>query len=278
MPSIAERQLRIALLIDADNAPAEKIDEILTELSTLGEINVRRAYGNWTKSGLVGWQNRLLEFAILPMQQFDYSKHKNATDMAMTVDAMELLYNDKPDAFGIVSSDADFTPLVMHLRSKGAAVYGFGAQQTPKPFVNACSRFLYLESLMSEDEVIAATEAAAAAPQVEKTSTATTTTTAAAPAQPAPATERLRVSGSRLRQDTRLMTLLRNAVQASQDESGWARVGAVGQQIGNKTSFDSRNYGYATLTKLLNATQAFELRDEGTSRVSVRDKRAADAA
>ena len=276
MPSIAERQLRIALLIDADNAPAEKIDEILTELSTLGEINVRRAYGNWTKSGLVGWQNRLLEFAILPMQQFDYSKHKNATDMAMTVDAMELLYNDKPDAFGIVSSDADFTPLVMHLRSKGAAVYGFGAQQTPKPFVNACSRFLYLESLMSDDEVIAATEAAAAAPQAEKAST--TTTAAAAPAHPAPATERLRVSGSRLRQDTRLMTLLRNAVQASQDESGWARVGAVGQQIGNKTSFDSRNYGYATLTKLLTATQAFELRDEGTSRVSVRDKRAADAA
>lgn len=275
MPSIAERQLRIALLIDADNAPAEKIDEILTELSTLGEINVRRAYGNWTKSGLVGWQNRLLEFAILPMQQFDYSKHKNATDMAMTVDAMELLYNDKPDAFGIVSSDADFTPLVMHLRSKGAAVYGFGAQQTPKPFVNACSRFLYLESLMSDDEVIAATEAAAAAPQAGK---ASPTTAAAAPAQPAPATERLRVSGSRLRQDTRLMTLLRNAVQASQDESGWARVGAVGQQIGNKTSFDSRNYGYATLTKLLNATQAFELRDEGTSRVSVRDKRAADAA
>lgn len=276
MPSIAERQLRIALLIDADNAPAEKIDEILTELSTLGEINVRRAYGNWTKSGLVGWQNRLLEFAILPMQQFDYSKHKNATDMAMTVDAMELLYNDKPDAFGIVSSDADFTPLVMHLRSKGAAVYGFGAQQTPKPFVNACSRFLYLESLMSDDEVIAATEAAAVAPQAEKAST--TTTAASAPAHPAPATERLRVSGSRLRQDTRLMTLLRNAVQASQDESGWARVGAVGQQIGNKTSFDSRNYGYATLTKLLNATQAFELRDEGTSRVSVRDKRAADAA
>ena len=276
MPSIAERQLRIALLIDADNAPAEKIDEILTELSTLGEINVRRAYGNWTKSGLAGWQNRLLEFAILPMQQFDYSKHKNATDMAMTVDAMELLYNDKPDAFGIVSSDADFTPLVMHLRSKGAAVYGFGAQQTPKPFVNACSRFLYLESLMSDDEVIAATEAAAAAPQAEKA--LTTTTASAAPAHPAPATERLRVSGSRLRQDTRLMTLLRNAVQASQDESGWARVGAVGQQIGNKTSFDSRNYGYATLTKLLNATQAFELRDEGTSRVSVRDKRAADAA
>ncbi|MBF5004111.1 NYN domain-containing protein [Diaphorobacter caeni] len=279
MPSsIAERQLRIALLIDADNAPAEKIDEILTELSTLGEINVRRAYGNWTKSGLTSWQNRLLEFAILPIQQFDYSKRKNATDMAMTVDAMDLLYNDRPDAFGIVSSDADFTPLVMHLRSKGAAVYGFGAQQTPKPFVNACSRFLYLESLVSEVDVIAATEAAAATESVSAQEKAVPTTAPAAAAAPAAPTEqRLRIPGPQLRQDTRLMTLLRFAVEASQDESGWARVGAVGQQIGNKTSFDSRNYGYASLTKLLAATQAFELRDEGTSRVSVRDKRAARA-
>lgn len=274
-----ERQLRIALLIDADNAPAEKIDEILTELSTLGEINVRRAYGNWTKSGLTSWQNRLLEFAILPMQQFDYSKRKNATDMAMTVDAMELLYNDKPDAFGIVSSDADFTPLVMHLRSKGAAVYGFGAQQTPKPFVNACSRFLYLESLVGDEEAVA---------QMDVTAIGTATSSgkpedaagkpedpADKAAAPAPAPVRLRVAGPQLRGDSRLMNLLRFAVQASQDESGWAKVGAVGQQIGNKTSFDARNYGYATLTKLLAATQAFELRDEGTSRVSVRDKKAA---
>ena len=140
-------QPRIALLIDADNAPAEKIDEILTELSTFGVIDIRRVYGNWTKHALIGWQNKLLEHALRPMQQFDYSKHKNATDMAMTVDAMELLYSERPDAFGIVSSDADFTPLVMHLRSKGTVVYGFGAQQTPKPFVNACSRFLYLEAL-----------------------------------------------------------------------------------------------------------------------------------
>jgi uncharacterized protein (TIGR00288 family) len=125
-------QPRIALLIDADNAPAEMIDEILTELSTFGLINIRRAYGNWTKAGLHGWQSKLLEYAVRPMQQFDYSKGKNATDMAMTVDAMELLYTEKPDAFGIVSSDADFTPLVMHLRAKGAAVYGFGAEQTPR--------------------------------------------------------------------------------------------------------------------------------------------------
>ncbi len=262
MPS--ERQPRIALLIDADNAPAEKIDEILTELSTLGEINIRRAYGNWTKSALNGWQQRLLEFGVRPMQQFDYSKRKNATDMAMTVDAMELLYTEHPDAFGIVSSDADFTPLVMHLRSKGAAVYGFGAAQTPLPFVNACSRFLYLESLTGDGEAEPVDAAAAVAPGP-----------AQAASEGAGGRATLRVPTAQLRQDTRLLNLLRDAVQASADEAGWARVGAVGTQIGNKTSFDARNYGYGSLTKLMAATQAFEMRDEGTSRVAVRDKRGA---
>ena len=138
-------EARIALLIDADNSPASKIDVILTELSTFGVTNVRRAYGNWKKSELRGWEEKLHEHAIRPMQQFDYSKGKNATDMAMTVDAMELLYTEKPDAFGIVSSDADFTPLVMHLRAKGAALYGFGAEHTPRAFVNACSRFMYFD-------------------------------------------------------------------------------------------------------------------------------------
>ena len=272
--STPERQLRIALLIDADNAPAEKIDEILTELSTLGEINVRRAYGNWTKSGLGGWQDRLLEFAIRPIQQFDYSKRKNATDMAMTVDAMELLYAERPDAFGIVSSDADFTPLVMHLRAKGSAVYGFGAAQTPKPFVNACSRFLYLESLVSDEEAEAAAASANAKAEPARVAAPGKAEDVPAPGVPqSPAT--LRVPTAQLRQDARLMTLLRFAVHASQDEAGWARVGAVGTQIGNKTSFDARNYGYASLSKLLAATQAFEFRDEGTSRVAVRDKRAA---
>src|SRR5690606_10857610 len=147
-------RLRVARLLAAVTPPAEMIDEILTELSTFGVINTRRAYGNWTKSGLHGWQNKLLEYAIRPMQQFDYSKGKNATDMAMTVDAMELLYTEEPDAFGIVSSDADFTPLVMHLRAKGAAVYGFGAGRTPRPFVNACSRCLYCDASLERGDGI----------------------------------------------------------------------------------------------------------------------------
>lgn len=243
----AQNHARVALLIDADNSPASKIDLILNELSTVGETNIRRAYGNWKKAELKGWEEVLHEHAIRPMQQYDYSKGKNASDMAMVIDALALLYTDRPDAFGIVSSDADFTPLVMHLREKGAAVYGFGAKKTPDPFVNACSRFLFLDQLgaAAEDD--------------------------AAPAK-------LRKSTSELKQDTKLVTLLRNAVQAAADDSGWARVGAVGQQIGNQASFDPRNYGYATLSKLLIASQLFDVDKEGTSSVAVRDKRIGKAA
>ncbi|MDP3355406.1 MAG: NYN domain-containing protein [Polaromonas sp.] len=250
-----ERKPRVALLIDADNSPASKIDLILNELSTFGETNIRRAYGNWKKSELKGWEEALHEHAIRPMQQFDYSKGKNASDMAMVIDALELLYTDRPDAFGIVSSDADFTPLVMHLRAKGAAVYGFGAQKTPEPFVNACSRFLYLDKLRP----MAAMDAPAGAREDAEA-------VAAAP---------LRATPAQLKQDAKLVMLLRNAVQAAADDEGWARVGAVGTQIANQASFDHRNYGYATLTKLLVATQLFEIADEGKSTVMVRDKRQA---
>lgn len=250
----ALREARIALLIDADNSPAAKIDVILAELATFGETNVRRAYGNWKKNELKGWEEVLHEHAIRPMQQFDYSKGKNASDMAMVIDALELLYTDSPDAFGIVSSDADFTPLVMHLRAKGAAVYGFGAKKTPEPFVNACSRFLFLDRLSADGSGADAANGDAAA--------------SATP---------LRVPTAQLRQDAKLVTLLRNAINAAKDETGWARVGLVGQQIANQASLDARNYGYATLTKLLAATKLFELENEGTSQVCVRDKRDAKA-
>lgn len=280
-------QPRIALLIDADNAPAEMIDEILTELSTFGLINIRRAYGNWTKAGLHGWQSKLLEYAVRPMQQFDYSKGKNATDMAMTVDAMELLYTEKPDAFGIVSSDADFTPLVMHLRAKGAAVYGFGAEPTPRAFVNACSRFLYFDALKElgdgivsrserrealEAEVVPRAVPAASQPS-EQTLPVSNGKVAGGTGAAAPACTTLRVPSHMLKEDRQLIAMLRDAVKATQDEAGWARVAAVGTHIGNKLSFDARNYGYASLTKLMAATQVFELRDEGTARVAVRDLR-----
>lgn len=241
---------RVALLIDADNSPASKIGLILNELSTQGETNIRRAYGNWKKSELKGWEEQLHEHAIRPMQQFDYSKGKNASDMAMVIDALDLLYTDRPDAFGIVSSDSDFTPLVMHLRAKGAAVYGFGARKTPEPFVNACSRFLFLDDLRpasgADDGDAADTERG----------------------------PRLRMSPAELKQDRKLVALLRNAVQSAADDDGWSSVNDVRQQIGNQASFDQRNYGYSTLTKLLAAIDLFEFADEGTSRVAVREKQA----
>ena len=254
--TLADKPPRIALLIDADNSPAAKIGVILNELSTFGETSIRRAYGNWKKQELRGWEEILHEHAIRPMQQFDYSKGKNASDMAMVVDALDVFYSERPDAFGIVSSDADFTPLVMYLRAKGAAVYGFGAQKTPEPFVNACSRFLFLDKL-----------AKAADDSTDDGSDDSSGDDAAA----AP----LRVPTAKLKQDRKLVALLRNAVAAAQGESGWARVGAVGQQIGNQASFDPRNYGYATLTKLLKATELFQVDKEGTSEVAVRDARGA---
>ena len=128
---------QIALLIDADNATAARIDVILDELSRHGETNIRRAYGNWTKTGLKSWQEVLHDNAIRPVQQFDPSKGKNASDIALAVDAVEILHTQRPDWFAIASSDADFTPLVMHLREHGAKVYGFGDAKTPQPFQSA---------------------------------------------------------------------------------------------------------------------------------------------
>ncbi len=277
-----EKQPRIALLIDADNSPSSKIDVILAELAKLGVVNVRRAYGNWKKDGLKGWENVLHEYAIRPIQQFDYTKGKNATDMGLVIDALDLLYSDSPDAFGIVSSDSDFTPLVMHLRAKGAQVFGFGAQKTPMPFVNACSRFLFLEHLGGAVEA-AADEAEKPARGKPASGRKPRNGKKAEPAA-APATVDIELDASpsrfdtaALKQDARLVSLLRNAVESAAGEDGWSPLGSVGQQIGNQASFDPRNYGYRKLIDLIEATQLFDLDRRGTQFV-LRDKRQARAA
>lgn len=233
-----QSKLRIALLIDADNAPAAKIEAILAEVAKYGVANVRRAYGNWKNPGLKSWEACLHEYAIRPMQQFDYTKGKNATDAALIIDAMDLLYTQKLDAFAIVSSDCDFTPLIMRVLTNGLKVYGFGEQKTPLPFVRACSTFLYLESLGQAVEC----EAASA---VNETSVGVAAGT--------------RKTGEQLKQDTKLMNLLRGAVTNIQDEDGWSRLSAVGAHISNQASFDSRNYGYAKLSGLFEAIDSFEV-------------------
>jgi uncharacterized protein (TIGR00288 family) len=146
-PLAATPSRRIALLIDADNVSHAKIGAILAELSKYGTANIRRAYGNWAATTLKGWTGKLHDFAIRPIQQFSYSTGKNATDIALVIDAMELLYTQDLDAFAIASSDADFTPLIMQLKANGHEVYGFGERKTPTPFVNACTTFLFLDGL-----------------------------------------------------------------------------------------------------------------------------------
>ena len=235
---LESKDYRIALLIDADNSPASKIEAILGELSKYGTINVRRAYGNWKKADLKAWEDQLHEFAIRPMQQFDYSRGKNASDMAMIIDAMELLYTDKPHAFAIVSSDADFTPLVMHLKSKGAAIFGFGQKKSPEPFQCACSTFLFVENLGTESI------------QLKNDELFTAPATGVDILQPVPS--------GKLRMDTRLVKLLHSAVQSAANEDGWAMLGTVGNYISNQASFDPRNYGYDRLGEIFEATQLFE--------------------
>jgi len=242
----SDTEKRIALLIDADNAPAAKLDVILAEVARYGVANVRRAYGDWKNPHLKSWEACLHQYAIRPVQQFAYSRGKNASDMAMVIDAMDLLYARNLDGFAIVSSDADFTPLVMRLLTDGVRVYGFGEKKTPDPFVNACSKFTYVEALGDPERA-----------------GATTT-------EPRTASE--------LRGDTRLLQMLRGAVDSAGGEDGWATLGSVGQQIGNQASFDSRNYGYRKLSDLIEATGVFELRrDEQVIRVREKPKTRASA-
>ncbi len=248
--TMSEPEKRIALLIDADNAPASKIDEVLAEVARYGVANVRRAYGNWKSPRLKGWESVLHEYAIRPIQQFAYSKGKNASDMAMVIDAMDLLYARNLDGFAIVSSDADFTPMVMRLLTDGVKVYGFGEKKTPEPFVNACSKVTYLEALGQTHASVPDVEAEAGQ---------------APSGQVASDEVRPRKNSAELRNDTRLVKMLRRAVSAAEGEDGWSHLGPVGSQIGNQASFDPRNYGYGKLSDLLAAIGLFELKKDGKS-------------
>lgn len=258
----------IALLIDADNSPAGKIEEILDELAKYGVINIRRAFGNWKSPHLKGWEAVLHDYAIQPMQQFAYTKGKGATDAAMIIDAMDLLYTKDLDGFCIVSSDSDFTPLVMRIRANGLKVFGFGEKKTPEPFVNACSKFLYLENLGEPEP------AAIPVPPVEKKSKAKQAPVPDIAATPAAKAAVSKVGGKELKANTRLVNLLRKSVEAAADDEGWAGLGAVGQHISKQASFDSRNYGYAKLKDLFQSIGLFEIRNNEKG-ISLRDKKRA---
>ena len=245
---------RIALLIDADNVSSTKIALMLAELSKYGTVNIRRAYGDWASTRLKGWKDKLHDFAIRPIQQFSYSAGKNATDIALVIDAMELLYTQKLDAFCVASSDADFTPLVMQIRANGHDVYGFGERKTPVPFVNACTTFLYLDSLVDTNRPAAeADEVAPEGARNRKSDKASKKTPASPRSQP-----------NRLADDANLVTILRGAVEASAWDDGWASLSAAGNAAKRQASIDPRNYGVKNFPKLFEAIGIFEIyKDEG---------------
>jgi hypothetical protein len=227
----------IALLIDADNASHAAIDPVLTVLAELGQVNIRRAYGNWRKTSLRGWVDKMHRYGIEPQQQFDITKGKNATDMKMTIDALDLLYSGRVHGFGIMSSDSDFMPLAMRLRQDGHPVYGFGGAKTPEAFREACTRFIDVNALMKAEKK-----------EAEKDSKRRV-------AEPS--------NGEEF--DRELLQLLVDAYNASKrDEGGFAKLSEVGQRAGNRSSFDTRNYGYARLIDMVDVIPNFAVeRREG---------------
>lgn len=222
---------KIALLIDCDNVSHKSVEGVIDELSKYGKVNIRNAYGNWKSENMKGWEEKLHPHAIKPVQQFVYTAGKNATDAAMIIDAMDLLYTQKLDAFALMTSDSDFTPLVMRLLVNGLTVYGFGEKKTPSPFVKACSQFIYTENLVqNENEELR---------QNDLTN--------------------YKKSRNELRGDTDLVKLLRNAVDQTAGEDGWSHLGRVGQYISNNTSFSPINYGYKKLGDLIRVSDLFEI-------------------
>lgn len=250
---------RIALLIDADNISHDWIAMILAELSARGTVNIRRAYGDWGSPHLAGWKEQLHAYAIRPIQQFSYTKHKNATDIALVIDAMELLYTQKLDGFCIASSDADFTPLVMQLRANGHDVYGFGERKTPAAFVNACTTFLFLEKT--------AEPAAAKKPAPQGVGAAKSAVAVPKPAKVAV-----------LASDTRLVIILRGAVETSKRDDGWALLATAGGAAKRLAPIDPRNYGQKNFPALFEATGLFEIVKCDDGKVYIADRRNKDRA
>jgi uncharacterized LabA/DUF88 family protein len=246
MSVIGMSHSRLVVLIDADNAQPSITEGLLSEVAKYGVASVKRIYGDWTTPNLSGWKSVLLEHSIQPFQQFRYTVGKNATDSAMIIDAMDLLYTKSYDGFCLVSSDSDFTRLASRIREEGLLVYGFGEKKTLKAFVPACDKFIFTEVLRFQEDAGSAVKSKTA---------------------------------NELKKDTNLVSLLRSAVEAASDDSGWAHLGAVGSNIAKQApEFDPRNYGFSKLGELAKATNLFDVdgrvsRDGHSKTIYIRDKR-----
>jgi len=252
---MTESSSRLAVLIDADNAQASVLDEVLAEIAKLGVASVKRIYGDFTSARLSAWKAKMLDKSIQPSQVFPYTTGKNASDIALIIDAMDLLHTKDLDGFCLISSDSDFTRLASRIREEGLVVYGFGQQKTPKAFVAACDRFIYTE-ILTAPEAPTKTVAEKGEKAEKKASkrggrgrgkgkAAEAVTAVAGPAGPPTA-------------------VLRAAVESAADESGWAHLGRVGSLLGNRLpDFDPRNYGHRNLASLMEAVDGLELQRRG---------------
>jgi len=222
--------LNLAVLIDGDNIPSAYIKEMMEEITKYGNPTIKRIYGDWTKPHLSKWKNLLLENAITPIQQYGYTTGKNATDSAMIIDAMDILYSEKVSGFCLVSSDSDFTKLATRLREAGMQVIGIGEKKTPNPFIVACDRFIYIEILKSQtDKSEKGTQKDSDKDSVDKIT-------------------------------VKDIKLIAASISDSSDEDGWAFLGDVGSLIQKKRpNFDSRNYGFQKLTPLIKSIGEFEI-------------------
>lgn len=249
--------LRLAVLIDADNVPYANVKAMLAEIARYGTPTIKRIYGDWTQPTLSGWKKVLPENAVTPIQQYSYTTGKNSTDSAMIIDAMDILYTNRVDGFCLVSSDCDFTRLATRLREAGKLVIGIGEQKTPTPFISACDRFIYLE-ILSDDKKKKqrSMKARGSQPALEE------------PGIGMPAAA-VRQKGNRLPQEVSEMIIV--SVNDLADENGWAFLGDVGNLLLKKQpSFDSRNYGYQKLSQLIQAMDRFEIEPRDTANAHVK--------
>src|SRR4051812_3136385 len=240
----AEKDIRLAVLIDADNIPYHPVKDILEEIAKYGTPTFKRIYGDWTKPTVIGWKNVLLEHAITPVQQYSYTQGKNATDSAMIIDAMDILYSGKVDGFCIVSSDSDFTRLATRLREAGMKVYGFGERKTPNAFIASCHKFIYLEIITEETE------------------------TEEAPQQK---TEKKKHKPTFEKLTKNHVHLIATSIDDLADENGWAFLGDVGNLLLKKQpNFDPRNFGFQKLTPLIKSVPQFEIDKRETDKAGIK--------
>lgn len=247
--------LRLAVLIDADNVPYANVKAMLAEIARYGTPTIKRIYGDWTQPTLSGWKKVLLGNAVTPIQQYSYTTGKNSTDSAMIIDAMDILYTNRVDGFCLVSSDCDFTRLATRLREAGKLVIGIGEQKTPTPFISACDRFIYLE-ILSDDKKKKQRSVKAKGSQP-------------APEEPETVVAAVRQKGNKLPQEVSDMIVV--SVNDLADENGWAFLGDVGNLLLKKQpSFDSSNYGYQKLSQLIQAMGRFEIEPRDTANAHVK--------